>query len=53
MKIGLDSVILILFISLLTLLIVFALTYDNQGVYKDAVLTFISVFRFLCFCTTS
>jgi len=45
-RFDLDAVILILFITLLTLLIMYAMTYDNYGANKDLILTFISIFSF-------
>ena len=46
-RIDLDALILILFIALLTLLVMYAMTYDNYGIYKDVILTFISLFSFI------
>lgn len=46
-KFNIDTLILILYIALLTILIMYALTYDNHGLYKDFILTFIAIFSFL------
>ena len=47
MKFDIDALAIIFFSATLTLLIVFALTYDSYGVYKDLILTFITVFSFV------
>ncbi len=44
-----DVIILLLFASCLTVLIMFFLTYDELGYYKDAVITFITIFSFVLF----
>ncbi len=46
-RIDIDALILILFIALLTLLVMYAMTYDNYGIYKDVILTFITLFTFI------
>jgi|GEM_PF-6496116 len=43
----LDSAILLTFIAFLSLLIMLALSYDNLGVYRDTLITFITVFSFI------
>ncbi|HPB83539.1 MAG TPA: hypothetical protein PK200_15975 [Spirochaetota bacterium] len=45
-RFDIDAVILILFITLLTLLIMYAMTYESYGDNKDLILTFISIFSF-------
>ncbi len=46
-KPNIDTLLLILYIALLTILIMYALTYDNYGIYKDFLLTFVAIFSFL------
>ena len=42
-----DNILIILFISIITILIILGLGYDSYGIYKDILITFISLFSFL------